>query len=320
MFTTQNTTTLTRSELWSSMLKDVLHDDLMGTNWVDMIVDFPDGDVFTIPSIGDAQVDDYTEDTEVIFRPMDTGEFQFVIDEYISSGHYITRKAEQDMFYSQQLVSSFIPKERRAIMEHFEVTLLQKPEDFYAENAQGQINNAFHRFAGGNGGKIELQDFAYAQYALKKANVPQQNLVAVVDPSVEFELNTLTNLTNVSDNPRWEGIVADGIASGMKFMKNVYGFDVYVSNYLPQVTDGALNERDGATAQDYSSDAGVANYFFSATSDILPWKAAWRQPPTVDSEWKMNKQRTEYLTTARYGTALYREDNLVTVVTDPAIS
>ena len=317
---TGNVSLLTRSELWSSELKELLRDDLQMIGYVDMLSEFPDGDQFTIPSIGDAQVDDYTEDSAVVYRPLDTGEFTFTIDEYLSSGTWITRKAEQDMFYMSQLVSSFVPKQRRAIMEHFEATVLEKPEDIYSANGQGVINTAFHRMSGGNSGAIEVADFAYAQFALKKANVAQQNLVAIVDPSVEYTLNTLSNLVDVSNNPRWEGIVADGIATGMRFVKNVYGFDVYTSNYLPDVTDNALPERDGSTTNDFSSTAGKANYFFSAASDVLPWKAAWRQEPTVDMEFNKDMQRTEFVTTARYGSKLFRPENMVTVVTDPSVS
>ena len=318
---TSNTSLLTRSELWSNELKDVLEEDLFATQWVDMLSEFPDGDQFTIPSIGDLMVDDYVEDAAVKYRPMDTGEWTFTIDEYLSSGTYITKKAEQDMFYMNQLVSSFVPKQRRAIMEHFEATVLEKPEAVLGASANGQyaINGAYHRMSGGNAGVIEAADFAYALYALKKANVPQTDLVAIVDPSVEFHMNTLSNLVNVSDNPRWEGIVADGIATGMKFVKNIYGFDVYTSNFLPEVTDSALPERDGSTTNDFSSTAGKAGYFFSAASDVRPWKAAWRQQPTVDQEWKKDFQRTEFVTTARYGSKLYRPENMVTIVTNPNV-
>lgn len=320
--TTANTSLLTRAELWSAELKDVLEEDLFATQWVDMLDGFPDGDTFTIPSIGDAQVDDYTEDSDVLYRPMDTGEWQFTIDEYLSSGTYITRKAEQDMYYQSQLVSSFVPKQRRAIMEHFEKTVLEKPEDVLGASANGQyqINSAYHRMSGGDSGKLELADFAYAQYALKKANVPQTNMVAIVDPSVEFKLNTLTNLVSVADNPMWEGIVADGIGTGMRFVKNVYGFDVYTSNFLPDITDNALPDRAGGSAVDYSSTAGKASYFFSAAPDVLPIKAAWRQQPTVDTEFNKDKQRTEFITTARYGSKLYRPENMVIVAHNPTIA
>jgi hypothetical protein len=319
--TTGNTSLLRRSEIWSAELKEILRDDLMMTGYVDMLDGFPDGDQFTIPSVGDPQVDDYAEDSAVTYRPLDTGEWTFTIDEYLSSGTYITRKAEQDMYYMSQLTSSFVPKQRRAIMEHFETTALSKPEAVLGAVANGaySINGVAHRFAGGNAGVIEVADFAYALYALKKANVPQTNMVAIVDPSVEYTINTLTNLVNVSDNPRWEGIVADGVATGMRFVKNIYGFDVYTSNYLPDVTDNALNERDGSTAQDFSSTAGKANYFFSAAGDVLPLKAAWRQEPTVDMEWNKDFQRTEFVTTARYGVKLYRPENMVSIVTNPNV-
>lgn len=318
--TTGKTSLLTRSEVWSAELKEVLEEDLMGMNWVRMLDGFPDGDTFKIPSIGEARTDDYAEDTAVKYRPMDTGQFQFSIDEYISSATYVTKKNEQDTFYINELVSSFVPKQRRAIMEHFEARLFERPEEAYAANAQGEINSAYHRMSGGNSGRIELQDFAYAQYALKKANVPQQNLVAVVDPSVEYYINTLTNIVSVADNPRWEGIVADGVASGMRFVKNIYGFDVYTSNFLPEVTDSALPERDGSTTNDFSSDAGKACYFFSAAPDILPLVAAWRQAPEVESEYNKDYQRTEFVTTARYGSKLYRPENMVTVVSSTDVS
>ena len=317
--TTANSSLLTRSELWSSELKETLKDDLMGMNWVDIINDFPDGDQFNIPSIGDAHVDNYAEDDTVKYRPLDTGEWTFSIDEYLSSGTYITRKNEQDMYYMSQLVSGFVPKQRRAIMEHYETTLLEKPEDILGATANDtfSINDARHRFAGGNSGKLEVADFAYAQFALKKANVPQENLVAIVDPSVEFEMNTLTNITDVSNNPRWEGIVAEGIGTGMRFVKNIYGFDIYTSNRLPTVTDNALVDRSGSNAVDFTTSATVIGkpcYFFSAASDVLPWKSAWRQMPTVDMEWNKDKQRTEFVTTARYGSKLYRPENMVSII------
>jgi hypothetical protein len=320
--TTASSDLLIRSEIWSNELKEVLQDSLFAMQFVDTLVDFPDGNTFTIPSIGEAQVDDYVEDTDATYRPLDTGEWQFTIDEYIQSGTYITRKNEQDMYYMNQLVSGFVPKQERAIMKHVEATILQKPEDILGASANSNyvINGADHRYAGsGTGGVVGLEDFAYAKYALKKANVPDTNMVAILPPEAEVTINTLTNLVDVSNNPRWEGIVSDNIVTGMKFMKNIYGFDVYISNYLPQVLDGALptSERGGTVAAntnvDFSS-GGKACYFFSAASDVLPWKMAWRQPPSVDSEYDMDKQRTKFLTTGRYGAKLYRPENMVSLV------
>jgi hypothetical protein len=165
---------------------------------------------------------------------------------------------------------------------------------------------------------IGVADFARALHALKKANVPDQNLIAIVDPSVEYVLNTLTNLTNVSNNPRWEGIIESGLGSGMRFVRNVYGFDVYTSNRLALsgANQSGAAETIGGVA---STGASVCNLFFSATQDILPWMGAWRQMPKVDGEFNKDFQREEYVTTARYGLKTYRRENLVTVLSDPAI-
>lgn len=315
--TTANMSQLTRSELWSSELKEILRDEMQAQKYVRMLDGFPDGDTFTIPSIGQLQVDNYEEDTNVLYRPMDTGEFQFSITEYLSSASYITNKAKQDAFYAAQLEAAFVPEQERAIMAHFERTTLATPEAGVAANSQELIDGIQHRWAGSaTGAFISITDFARARYALKKLNVPDTNLVAIVDPSTEYTLNTLTNLVSVSDNPRWEGIIADGIATGMKFVKNIYGFDVYTSNYLKTATDNALTNAGAAPAnQDFSTVNGKVNLFFSAAANVTPFVGAWRQAPKVDFEYNKDRQRDEYVTTARYGVKLYRPENMVRVIT-----
>ena len=313
MMTTGNSAVLTRSEIWSTQLKEVLQDELDAQGWVNWLSEFPDGDQFTIPSIGESTVRDYTEDTDVVFDALDTGEFTFSITEYLSSGHYITEKARQDLFYSSQLEAKFLPSQARALAEKIETDVLA----LCAGGASGgqtaasanQINGADHRFIGtGTNETMAVADFAKALYALKKANVPQSNLVAIVDPSVEYEINTLTNIVNVSNNPRWEGIIESGIGNGMTFVKNIFGFDVFVSNYLT-----TANENIGTP----TTAAGKANCFFSAASpDILPFMGAMRQMPKVDGGYNYKKQREEYVTTARYGLKVYRPENLVCVLTD----
>ena len=312
--TTGNSEYLIRSELWSSTLKEILKDEMFAQQYVNMLTEFPDGNTFTIPSIGQAQVDNYEEDTAVNYRPLDLGEFQFSINEYISSATYITKKNEQDAFYSAQLKAKFVPEMERAIMAHFETHTLKQPEEGVSANSNEVIDSIEHRWAAGSTGAVmTVEDFARARFALKKANVPDRNLIAIVDPSVEFTLNTLTNLSDLSNNARWEGIVSDGIATGMRFVKNVYGFDVYTSNYLKDVTDGALPTAADANV-DFSTVNGKANLFFSADSVASPFIGAWRQSPEVDYEYNKDFQRHEYVTTARYDVALYRPENMVRVI------
>lgn len=296
-----------RASIYSSQLKDVLYADLMSTSYVDWLTDFPDGTTFNIPSIGQMEVDNYQEDTAIKYRAFATGNFQFSITEYLSSATYITEKDKQDSYISAQIMATFVPKAHRAIMERVETDIL-KLQSGQTASDPNTINGGDHRFvASGTNTSVSIKDFAKALYALKKANVPQTNLIAIVDPSVEYTLNTLTNLVNVQNNPMWEGIIANGIATGMRFVKNIYGFDVYTSQFLAT----GVNETVVSGGVSGTTTSGVANLFFSAAGDIKPFKGAWRQMPKVDSSYNKDFQREEYVTTARYGVKLFRPENFV---------
>lgn len=308
-FSTSNNEHLIRSNLWSSQIKEVLEDELIGTRYVDMITDFPDGDTINIPSIGQAEVNDYAEGQAIRYTAMDTGNFTFSINKYKSSATYITEKMKQDSFYMSRLVSGFVPKMSRALMKALEVDVLAIGPEGQTASDTNTINGAYHRFIGGGLNEvIEPEDFARAQYALSQANVPLTNLVAIVDPTVAYALQTQTNLVNLSFNPSWEGIVRTGALSGMQFKFNIYGFDVYVSQNLK----GSLTD----TIDSKTVTAGKANLFFSAAPDVLPFVGNIRQQPKVDSEYNKDHQRDEYVMTCRYGFKLFRPENLVVVITD----
>src|SRR6185436_3566188 len=208
---------------------------------------------------------------------------------------------------------AFLPREHRALMEAVETRIFAVANSGQTASNLNTINNASHRWvAGGTGQSITIADFAKAQYALQKANVPLTNLCAVVDPSVAYTLATQANMVNLmSPQQMWADVARDGIVTGFKFRFNVFGFDIYVSNYLP----GSISETINAVAVTN----GVANYFFSATpGDTCPWIGAFRQQPTVYSEFNKDLQQTEYLTICEYGFKLYRPENMVIILTSTA--
>lgn len=309
-FSVNNNVHLIRSNLWSSQLKEVLLDDLIAMKYVDMITDFPDGETLNIPSIGQAESNDYVEGAAIQYTSMDTGNFTFTIDQYKSSATYITEKMKQDSFYMSRLVASFVPKQARALAKAMEIKILDVGPSAQTLTSTNAINGAAHRWiAQGTNEVVVPQDFAKANYALDMANVPMQGRVAIVHPSVGYALSTISNITNISNNPRWEGVVANGGLTGTKFLMNVYGFDVYTSQNLKV---NATSEQIGTP----TAAAGVNNLFFSAASDALPIVGAIRQPPKVDSEYNKDYQREEYVTTCRYAFKLFRPENMVVVVSD----
>jgi hypothetical protein len=305
---------LIRSEIWSTRLKEIFEADLFAMRYVEMLNDFPDGEIINIPSIGQMDTYDYEEGQAIRYTAIDTGNFQFRITDYVASATYITDKMKQDSFYTSRLEAAFVPKQARAIAERMEEGVLAIGQPGGVNGAQtanslNTINGGDHRFVGsGTSSAIAPQDFARAKYALRKALVPMNNLVAIVDPSVEYTLSTLTNLVNVSFNPKWEGIVRDGITTGMQFKMNIYGFDVYISDWLQK----SVNE----TIDGLSTTTGVANLFFTTEGDSNPFIGAMRQPPKVESERNKDYQRDEYVTTARWGFGFYRPEALVTVLTN----
>jgi len=306
---------LVRAELWSDQLKEILKDRLQGTKYVRWLSGFPDGNQFTIPSLGEIPMRETAENTAVVYDAIDTGEFNFTIDRYVESATFITDKAKQDAYYADQLIASFVPKMRRALEENLETSI------FALVNQQtlsdlNTINGAAHRFtaSGDTNTTLALADFAKAKYALDKANVTGAR-VAIVDPSQEYVLNTLTNLTNVSNNARFEGIINTGFVNditGMSFVKNIYGFDVYVSNYLPvQGTETINSIASPATT--------VVNLFMGVGGDITPFVGAWRQEPRVEFERNKDLRRDEYVMNARFGLKMYRPESVVGILSKNSV-
>ena len=308
-FATTTNEHLIRSNLWSAQIKDIFEDELLGMNHVDWITDFPDGDTINIPSIGQAEVRDYEEGQAIRYTAMDTGNYTFTINEYKTSATFVYDKYKQDSFYMNRVEQMFVPKQARAIAKAMEVDLLARGPDGQTASNLNTINGANHRFVGsGTNETIDVKDFALASYALRKANVPMTNLVAIVDPSVAYKLETQTNLINLTNNPQWEGVIRDGAMSGTKFRFNVFGWDVYTSQNLKQ----GMAETVGGK----SVTVGVANLFFSAASEALPIVGHIRQAPRVESKRNVDFQRDEYVTTCRYDFKLYRPENMVVILTD----
>jgi hypothetical protein len=313
-FTDQSQQNLIRTTLWSRQIKELLLDELNAMKFVRMIQDFPDGYTLNIPSIGEAETFDFNENQAVKYNQFDTGNFTFSFDQYKASANAISEKFKRDSYYSSDVIAAFVPRQHRALMEAVETRILAQANAGQTASNPNIINTADHRWvATGTSQALTIADFARAQYALTKANVPLSNLVAIVDPSVAYTLATQANMVNLlSPQMEWGSVARDGIITGFKFRFNIFGFDVYVSNYLPSNISETINS--------IAVTSGVANYFFSAVpGDTCPWIGGFRQMPTVYSEFNKDLQQTEYLTICEYGFKLYRPENMVTILTSTSV-
>src|SRR3569833_3421289 len=264
-FTDMNNQYLVRTQLWSRQIMELLLDDLNAMKFVRILQDFPDGYTLNIPSIGEAETADFNENQAVKYNQFATGNFQFSFDQYKYSANAISEKFKRDSVYSADVIAAFVPRQHRALMEAVETRNKAVANSGQTASSPNIINTADHRWVGsGTGQSITIADFARAQYALTKANVPLTNLCAVVDPSVAYTLATQANMVNLlSPQQMWADVARDGIVTGFKFRFNVFGFDIYVSNYLP----GGISE---TTTKDLISKKPTTNPK-KTQNPSLPW-------------------------------------------------
>lgn len=316
-------THLKRNEVFTSQIKEMFEDQIFAQNWVRMINDFGDGDNYKISSIGELQIDQMAESTQLPERRPDTGQFVFNINEFVGVKVPFTDKFLEDDFLAPAAVASLPRKMKRAFDEYYETQVL-KLHRVQTPNNSNTINGAHHRItASGTTRTLALGDFAYARYAMQKAKVPLTGLIAVVDPSFEFNTNILAAASGaVNFNIKWEGILPEGHGdmTGTRFLRNIFGWDVYVSDYLDSATavEAALLEYDGTNTATVVGDK-MSLFFTVAEDEAKPFIGAWRRSPTIKS-WRDEDIETEYhQLSARFGLNLYRPESLLTIVANPLL-
>ena len=320
---------LKRNEVFNDQLKEMFEDQLFAMNLISFIDNFGDGDNWKVSSLGELPIDQMSEGVSLPERRPDTGQFVFNINEFPGVKVPFTDKFLEDDFLAPAAIASLPRKMKRAFDEYFE-TQTYKLQRVQTSNDPNTINTADHRIvASGDSAStpaepndtVTLEDFAYARYAIQKAKGPLTQMVAVVDPSFEFNTNLTATLVDVSNNPRWEGIIETGMGAGdgIRFLRNIYGWDVFVSDYLDtlETAEAALTTYDGtAPAGAGGGQVGYkANQFMTvADDDSKPYIGSFRRAPRIAS-WRDDDIETEYhQLSARFGLNLWRPESLITIL------
>jgi hypothetical protein len=311
---TGNTQSLIRQELYQAELEEILHERLTGTPFV-RDVPFPDGNILTMPSISTPTVRDLPEGAEITFDTLDSGQVSIRLNAPIVSGNKFTTVLREDSFWANEMIASVPAEQAQAIMERYETDVFALANrQFLGANNANVINGFAHRrVATGANQTMSPTDFSYANLSLTKAKIPEMGRVAFVDPTVAYWLENSTNIVNVSNNPRWEGLIETGMAKEFQFVRNIFGFDVFTTNFLADA-----NETIGGR----TTTSGKANIFLSMANDrLLPFVSSWKSRPQmrVQEKFEFDNELRVY-TRARYGTGLVRDENLVVILSDSAVA
>lgn len=323
--TTANTQALHRRDVYSSVIQDELTEGFLPEGLARDVSDFPDGSKLMIPTFGEVVIKDVVEDQETPVDAIDTGRIELEISEHKGAGVSITDENREDGYYIQQFDSAAPGKMLHGLKEVYETDLLMTGEVGQTQGEPNQINGFAHRWvASGANGELGLSDFSYAKTAFLKAKAPDLGIIAIVDPISELSLNRLNNLTNVSNNPHFEGMVETGFAKGMKFIKNIFGVDVYMSNRLPRIAtetidttanagipapEGEQGQQVGAKT---ATDAYAMQFMVVADDMTTPYMSAWRRTPSVTYYRDEPRRRDIYYVTTRYGFGMQRPQTLAT--------
>lgn len=307
MQVTSNTRAFIEAEQYSNFILMNLHDGLLPTSFYRNVADFMHGDTLHIKTIGSVTLQEAAEDTALIYNPIESGEITMTITEYVGDAWYVTDDLREDGNQIEQLMAARATEHTRAMQEKFESDFLSTAAGPYKTATDPMNINGFAHFvvSAETNNVMTINHLVDMRLAFDKANVPMAGRIAIVDPVVEATLNKKVSITN-DVTPFAEDILRRGLASGMRFHNNWFGWDIFTSNRLYQ---GAGN--DGTT-----SITGVFNLFMNVLDDqTKPVMAAWRRQPRVEGERNKDYARDEFVDRARYGFGVQRIDTLGCIVT-----
>ena len=322
---TANTTAFIESQQYSQFILDNLHDYLLPEGMYRDVTDFGSGTTLNIKTVGTVTLQDAAEDTPLNFTNIDTGNITLSITDYIGDAWKVTDDLREDGSQVDTLMAMRAMESTRALGENHEGRFLAVANGGQTAANLNLVNNRPHRFVAGGAGastrNVVLGDFVAMKLAFDKANAPASGRIAIVDPIVEATLNTLISSTSVVNNtPQFQGVLNEGFARDHRFVRNIMGWDIYTSNFLPSLTaTEAINGAAYDLANDTAEVGDKANIFMCVADDSCkPVMHAWRRAPETEG-WRDQEERADkYQVTSRFGFGVQRADTLGVLLTDEA--
>lgn len=307
MQVTSNSQAFIEAEQYSSFILNNLHDGLLPQTFYRNVSDFGSGTTLHIKTVGSVTIQEATEDTPLVYNPIESGEVSLQITNYVGDAWYVTDDLREDGSQIEQLMSARSVESTRALQETFESRFLSVCNAAQTNANANVINGFAHRIASAETNNVfALKHLIAMRLAFDKANVPDSGRVFICDPVVEATLNGLVTITH-DVSPFGEMILKEGMARGQRFVMQLFGWDIITSNRLPTGTFS-----DGTT----SVTGGVANIFMCVLDDnTKPIMAAWRRMPKVEGERNKDRARDEFVTRCRWGMGPQRVDTLGVLIT-----
>ena len=307
---TSNSVAFIEQEIYSDFILRALPDGLLPDTMSRDVGDFGSGTTLNIPVVGTATLQDVSEEQPMTYNAIDTGRVNLTITEYVGDAWSISDILRQDGTNIEALHQARAMESTRALQEYFETQFLAACNSAQTAGAANNINGFAHRIGSAETDDvISLNHFNAMKLSFDKGNAPQGGRIAIVDPVCEATINeNFTASAAIQYNPAFEGIINEGFAREHRFVKNIFGWDIYTSNRLAK----ASSMGDGTE----TITNAVGNVFMTVANDqVKPMMRAWRQPVQVETGRDKKLKRDEFDTTARFGIGAQRVDTLGILVT-----
>ena len=303
-----NTRAFVEAEQYSDFILSVLHDGLLPETWYRNVSDFGSGDTLHIKTVGSVTLQEAAEDQPLDYSPIETGEIQLSITEYVGDAWYVSDDLREDGTSIDRLMADRAVESVRSFQEKFETDFLKTGALVYAGTTSPfNVNSQPHLIVSAeSSNKFTLNHLITMSVSFNKANAPQMGRIFVCDPIVAGTINKLVQITN-DVTPFGQRIIESGMSSGMNFIMNLNGWDIVTSNRLY-----VGNANDGTT----SISGGVFNMCMCILDDqTKPVMGVLRRPLKTEGERNKDLRRDEFVATSRYGWGVQRLDTMGAVVT-----
>ena len=156
MINTQTNRSFIEAEVQSQFILRNLHDGLLPAAFYRDVTDFSNGETLNIPTIGEAKVQEVSEDAPLVYNPIESGNVQLQITDYIGDAYHITDKFRQDSFAAEALLAARGQESTRAIQEYFESRAFATLNAAQTNANPNSINGFAHRIASAEANNVAI--------------------------------------------------------------------------------------------------------------------------------------------------------------------
>lgn len=329
MNTTADHSALIRATVYSEMLMENIHAGMLPDGLHRDVSDFPDGTSLQIPTIGDVVIHDLQEDKPAPLTKADSGYVTLNITEYQGTGWYFSDELKEDSYKAAQMDASIMQAANDALKRAYETKLLATFNGAQTAGSVNAFNRGAHRIcaSGGAGARtLTFADFVYLNLAFNKAELPEEGRILIVPAIAAASIESnFVSTAQVGYNIKWEGVAESGFVRGHRFVRNIMGFDVYVSERLPVLTAAETLDTTPASVITAPSASDVAEIgdigclaLVAGNDNVTPLMGAWRRMPKMEGKREASLRRDEFYLSTRYGFGVQRPQSGAVVFVNPS--